>query len=639
MNNNFPKYLSLCAIIKNEAPYLVEWIEYHRMMGVELFYLYDNNSTDNTQEILAPYIKNNIVRYKPWHSYQPGQMPAYNDCLQNNKEESFWIGFVDLDEFIVPVKNNSIPELLKDFEEYGGLGINWILYGSSGHKTKPEGLIIENYTYRSNDDFDPNRHIKSIVNPRKVKSCANPHFFIYTDSNYAVTENKEKIDGPFSAKNSMGKIRINHYFTRSKDEFIKKIERGRADNEKKRPLTEFEEYDRNEVYDSIMVTHVEKLKEIIKQSGSVKKINGKILFVSHEASRTGAPLLLLRTLDWIKNNTNIEFEILLKRGGELVEDFQKMGQTILLAGMPQEELLRHLERYKQENIKLIYSNTVTNGHVQAFLGQLKVPQICHVRELENIIFSCGEENFNLVNNFSTTIIADSEAVKKNLVQKRKVSAEKVKVIPEFIELPNFDNFNEDLKKKIKAELNIPENSFIVGGSGMMQWRKGVDTFIFLSKLINKKLGNIVHFVWLGGISNKLEYQNYLYDIEKAGLKDVFHFLNQRSNPLDYIYAYDVFVMSSREEPFGVVNLEAAVFEKPVLCFEDSGGAPEFVENDAGFIIPYLDIEEMAQKTVYLLLNPELRNKMGKIGSNKVKQKHDINILIPQILQICTQVIN
>ena len=371
---------------------------------------------------------------------------------------------------------------------------------------------------------------------------------------------------------------------------------------------------------------------------SVSNPNGKIVFVSHEASRTGAPILFLQMLEWIKNNTSIEFEILLKRGGEITEDFRKLAPCSIIEGMPQEELLGLLQRYRKENIKLIYSNTIANGQLQQFLSQINKPQICHIHELNYVIDIFGEENFKLVNNNSLKFITASTAVKNNLVETKNIPSEKIEVAHAFIKRPDADNFNDDLKKRIKSGLNIPDDALIVGGAAMVQWRKGTDLFINMAKLINKRLGNKVHFVWIGYYSPS-DYYRYNFDIEKAGLKDVFHLLNQCSNPHDYLYTYDIFVMPSREDPFPLVNLEAAFFEKPVLCFEDSGGTPELVENDAGFVVPYLDIEEMAIKAVELLQNPELRNKMGKAGAYKVNNIYNVDVMVPKILQIVSEVIN
>ena len=110
--------------MKNEGPYLKEWLEFHMMVGVQHFYLYDNNSTDETQDVLEKYINSGTVTYQYWAFYS-GQKRAYFDCLKKYKNDSFWIGFIDLDEYIVPVENNSIHEILKDFEN----SVDWGLTG------------------------------------------------------------------------------------------------------------------------------------------------------------------------------------------------------------------------------------------------------------------------------------------------------------------------------------------------------------------------------------------------------------------------------------------------------------------------------------------------------------------------------
>ena len=110
-----PVYLAICAIAKNEGPYFKEWIEWHRKMGVEKFYIYDNESTDNTREILQPYIDSGIVDYTYYPGYRK-QIAAYDDCMTRHREDSRWIAFIDLDEFIVPEKDKSIREFLTRFE-------------------------------------------------------------------------------------------------------------------------------------------------------------------------------------------------------------------------------------------------------------------------------------------------------------------------------------------------------------------------------------------------------------------------------------------------------------------------------------------------------------------------------------------
>ncbi len=230
-------YLSITAVLQNEAPYIKEWIEYHRLVGVERFYIYDNESTDNVKEILKPYIDLGIVCYH----YVPGiaiQNRVYRDALCKYKNQTRWMAIIDLDEFIVPVEKQSIPEFLKDYEKYPGVVINWQVFDSNGFLEPPKssgGLVSVNYTRTYADNDSPiNKHVKSIVNPRKVKSIVNPHFCYYKNQAYPVDENFQRVEGPFTKTHNSSKIKINHYHCKSKAEYMLKIDKWCADIKKKR---------------------------------------------------------------------------------------------------------------------------------------------------------------------------------------------------------------------------------------------------------------------------------------------------------------------------------------------------------------------------------------------------------------------
>ena len=137
----YPFYLTLCAIAKNEGRYLQEWIEYHKMLGVEKFFIYDNESADNTRVILQPYIDTNLVEY----CYFPGkkmQLKAYANCVRKHKRHTKYLGFLDIDEFIVPIKHITIPDYLRSLGRFSGVQINWLVYGSGGAKKREKGSSI-----------------------------------------------------------------------------------------------------------------------------------------------------------------------------------------------------------------------------------------------------------------------------------------------------------------------------------------------------------------------------------------------------------------------------------------------------------------------------------------------------------------
>jgi hypothetical protein len=271
-----PHYLSIVAIIKNEAPYIAEWLEYHLIVGVTKFYLYDNESEDNIKEILEPYIKSKIVEYK----YYPGrkkQTVVYNDILKKARKETHWLAVIDCDEFIVPISTQTIPEFLKDFESYAGIEINWVVYGSSGQKNKKIGLVIERFKDHSLFDFDRNKHIKTILNPRLVFQV-NVHDAVYVLNKFSVNTHKENTKTWFLDRDAIfDKIRINHYFSKSYEEFLLKRQRGMAThNSEIRPMQDFYDHDRNEEKnDEIMDKYIPIIYKNLEQRHTYRQQNDK----------------------------------------------------------------------------------------------------------------------------------------------------------------------------------------------------------------------------------------------------------------------------------------------------------------------------------------------------------------------------
>ena len=143
--NEHKYHISLILIFKNEAPYLKEWLEYHRMIGVDHFYLYQNNSTDNYQQIIQPYLDKGIVTLIDWPEY-PGQYSAYLNWYQNYRHESNWAAFIDADEFICPTSQLSLNDFLTKFERYPVVLVYWKLFGTGGQIKHDESkLVIEQY--------------------------------------------------------------------------------------------------------------------------------------------------------------------------------------------------------------------------------------------------------------------------------------------------------------------------------------------------------------------------------------------------------------------------------------------------------------------------------------------------------------
>lgn len=239
-------YLSICAIAKNEGLYFEEWIEWHRKMGVEKFYIYDNESTDCTKEVLTPYIKSGLVDY----TYFPGckrQLAAYDDCFERHRLETRWLAVIDLDEFIVPVKDRNIPDFLHRMEKFAVVEINWLVYGSGGAKTRKPGGVMERFRWHSLPDHLLNRHVKSIVDPRRVCTMVGCHEAARL-SGCAADSHGVPLKKNFRDRQpQQDVIRINHYAVKSYEEFLAKRARGRARKTTLRDMDYFDKYDLNDI--------------------------------------------------------------------------------------------------------------------------------------------------------------------------------------------------------------------------------------------------------------------------------------------------------------------------------------------------------------------------------------------------------
>jgi glycosyltransferase involved in cell wall biosynthesis len=386
----------------------------------------------------------------------------------------------------------------------------------------------------------------------------------------------------------------------------------------------------------------------------------KVLFVSNCSARTGAPMVLLHLLQWLKANTDIQFQLLLQDDGALRADFEafcpvhifdywqvpernlltRIGHRILYQlnlrpGFREIYLTSLKQTLASANFDLLYVNSVHSAELTHWLTDLGLPTLLHVHELEYGMRTFGLESFRRIQPHVTRYIAVSQAVKQNLMAAHAIPAEQIDLVYAFIPARALAGSpHQPLATSIRQQLNIPQSAVLVCGSGTLDWRKGSDLFVQLAGAVNRNHGaEPIYFIWVGGNPTSDFYQELAYDVQKLGLDQIVQFIGETAQRLDYYAAADIFVLMSREDPFPLVCLENAAFGKPLLCFEQSGGIPELIEDDAGFVIPYLDVETMASKMTQLAANPELRQKLGQRAQQKVLERHDVEVAALQVLNV------
>lgn len=207
--------IAAVLMFQNESFFLKEWIEYHKLIGIEHFYLYNNNSTDNYREILKPYIDSGEVELfhhagNTYNQCDHGkiQYAIYKKACKLASGKAKWLAIIDADEFIYPVHSDSLIDVLKDYEDFGGLYINYLPFGTSHVEHIPNNrLIIETLIYSSPKVVNFG---KSIVRPERVSACTDPHRMWYHPPFYHVNTNFQTFDWlpPQAAED---KLLIYHY--------------------------------------------------------------------------------------------------------------------------------------------------------------------------------------------------------------------------------------------------------------------------------------------------------------------------------------------------------------------------------------------------------------------------------------------
>ena len=234
----------LSTYVRDDDDYIDEWIKYHLAIGFEHIVIYDHRSIVPVQNIWGD--KVSVIRIERESLFKP----EYLNELTLKSHPSHWLAMLDVDEFIVMFEEKNINHFMEKYNEFGALGIPWSVYGSSGHADKPDGMVKDNYLWRRPDEP---QWIKSIINTQYCTGIKDPHRGEYTKP--AVNEMFEIIPPPGAITDTpRAFIKINHYFTKSYDEWVRKVARGTGNpNTPPRPMSWFDEcHAIDTVYDDVL---------------------------------------------------------------------------------------------------------------------------------------------------------------------------------------------------------------------------------------------------------------------------------------------------------------------------------------------------------------------------------------------------
>lgn len=359
---------------------------------------------------------------------------------------------------------------------------------------------------------------------------------------------------------------------------------------------------------------------------------GTIVFVSHDLEIGGAQKLLLLFINWVVTSTFYKAKIVAMRTGVNRNAFRKTAPTyIIQPSKSASQVSKDISEFLGKDVKLVFINSVASGEFLNY-WQGNVPVVVFVHELEKIIQQ-KIEGFKILKSKANYFLGVSLAVIKSLVNKFGVDSQKCKLSYGFIEDRPF--LGDSSKKTfIRKKFSIKTTSFVVMGCGVVHWRKCPDQFIEVALLIKNQLNADFKFIWIGGGSDLDLCRNAICE---KGLDDVVEFIGYKPDAITILEAADVFLLTSEEDPFPLVCLEALSVEVPVICFEGAGGMPELVSQGCGTVVPFGNCQAMADAVLHYHRNPEIARAEGKKGRELVNSDLTIKTVGPKLFHVLSEV--
>lgn len=381
--------------------------------------------------------------------------------------------------------------------------------------------------------------------------------------------------------------------------------------------------------------------------GGLHKI--KVLFVSHEASRTGAPLSLLTIVEHIEKTGLFEPRVLIRSEGPLEDAFRILAPTDVyykkIRAKSIREKLRNAvfkSKRREEIVKavfedwkphIVYSNTAANAEIIAIAKRYDVPVIVHLRELTKELKAMREGELTALREIPRHYLVNSTVVRDEFAREFSVPLSNISLATPFVDPAMVRKLaGATPQAALRQKLGIPHDAFIIGGAGLVSRRKGVDLFIDVARAMIRELGaDNVRFVWVGGPLGG-PYEREMIRKGQSGLPEhTVIFTDVQENPYPYYNIFDVLLVSSREEPFGRVILEAGILGKSFVSFKGAGGPNEFARRGWGYTIDDGDIRGMARWIKELRDNANLRNDMGSRVSEEIPHVYSAERVMPVII--------
>lgn len=353
---------------------------------------------------------------------------------------------------------------------------------------------------------------------------------------------------------------------------------------------------------------------------------GTILLVSHDAHLGGAQRVAQVFAEWLVASTKFDVRIVIVNGGPYIDDFRRIADVFDLederSKSNAKRLAAKLRDFAGPDVKAVFLNSAVSGAFLRYWDE-DTPVLAYIHELPKMLQSLDAE-MRLIRERATRVIGGSGAVQDALEQYG-IEHDRLCNVHAFV--PPLPAETVD-KAEGKATLDIPAKDFVVVACGVLHWRKSPETFIAVAERLAAAGKENVRFIWVGGGPDEEACRKL---IETKGLADRVTITGYDLDIMRYLRAADLFLLTSEEDPFPLVCLNAASASVPVVCFDEAGGMPEFVARGCGRSVPFMDDAAMAQAVLDYMADEESRAEHGAAARDTVASEFTVKTVGPRLL--------
>ncbi|AZO33533.1 MAG: glycosyltransferase [Mesorhizobium sp.] len=358
-----------------------------------------------------------------------------------------------------------------------------------------------------------------------------------------------------------------------------------------------------------------------------------IVVVSHDAHPHGAQMLAMNMARGF-GELGFKSELITLGHGNLLPRFAEVANVhiIDLAAEPEAKVLERLKAIRRGGAEMAVVNTTVSGLLVPLLRRAGFCTVSLIHELPGILKSHGlERNAAAIAKHADVLVFPAEIVRSGFENFVGRSTGRAVTRPQgsYFRTPFREEDRVAVRDRVRKRLGLREDARIILSVGYGDHRKGLDLFVDAGLKITRAHPDAAA-VWVGHVDHALQAFQ-MQRIKDARLEDRFVFIGLVEDPRDYYFSADIYVLTSREDPFPSVVLEALDAAVPVVAFEGAGGFQDLLKRDCGILVPKFDTDAMARAVCSLLDNSEEAEHLAKIGREIVRQEFGFSHYLHDLL--------